>query len=155
MRAGVGVYQQKSDSYPFRSGEGARRGEEEEANITPTAYRLIRETNLLTFHISQPIFLIVCAQYRKRSVCILRLLFLHPVKPNNKTFKFFGVPISCTCITTEKCFMNLHFDYFQAEVIAPSEELLNNQVVNDFDIEEEEIEIENRLITLSFDFFPI
>ena len=33
---------------------------------------------------------------------------------------------------------------FQAEVIAPSEELLNNQVINDFDIEEDEIEIENR-----------
>jgi len=31
-----------------------------------------------------------------------------------------------------------------AEVIAPSEELLNNQVINDFDIEEDEIEIENR-----------
>lgn len=33
---------------------------------------------------------------------------------------------------------------FQAEVISPSEELLNNQVINDFDIEEDEIEIENR-----------
>lgn len=31
-----------------------------------------------------------------------------------------------------------------AEVISPSEELLNNQVINDFDIEEEEIQIENR-----------
>ena len=51
--------------------------------------------------------------------------------------------------------MNLHFNFLQAEVIAPSEELLNNQVVNDFDIEEEEIEIENRLITLSFDFSTI
>lgn len=43
---------------------------------------------------------------------------------------------------------------FQAEVISPSEELLNNQVINDFDIEEDEIEIENRLVmTASFDFF--
>ena len=34
----------------------------------------------------------------------------------------------------------------QAEVISPSEELLNNQVINDFDIEEEEIQIENRYV---------
>ena len=33
---------------------------------------------------------------------------------------------------------------WQAEVISPSEDLLNNQVINDFDIEEEEIMIENR-----------
>lgn len=33
---------------------------------------------------------------------------------------------------------------FQAEVISPSEELKNSEVVNDFDIEEEEIQIENR-----------
>ncbi|XP_068709283.1 ubiquitin-like domain-containing CTD phosphatase 1 [Montipora foliosa] len=31
-----------------------------------------------------------------------------------------------------------------AEVIAPSDELVNNQVLNDFDIEEDEIQIENR-----------
>ena len=36
----------------------------------------------------------------------------------------------------------------QAEVISPSEELLNNQVINDFDIEEEEIQIENRYVNL-------
>lgn len=36
---------------------------------------------------------------------------------------------------------------FQAEVISPSEELVNNQVVNDFDIEEDEIQIENRYCT--------
>lgn len=36
----------------------------------------------------------------------------------------------------------------QAEVISPSEELLNNQVINDFDIEEEEIQIENRYVHL-------
>lgn len=49
--------------------------------------------------------------------------------------------------------MNSHIN-FQAEVISPSEELLNNQVINDFDIEEDEIEIENRLvITAAFDFF--
>lgn len=36
----------------------------------------------------------------------------------------------------------------QAEVISPSEELLNNQVINDFDIEEEEIQIENRYVYL-------
>ena len=29
-------------------------------------------------------------------------------------------------------------------MISPSEELVNNQVVNDFDIEEDEIQIENR-----------
>lgn len=51
----------------------------------------------------------------------------------------------------EKCFNKSWLSFtnfsfiFQAEVIAPSEELLNNQVINDFDIEEDEIEIENRL----------
>ena len=29
-------------------------------------------------------------------------------------------------------------------MIAPSDELVNNQVLNDFDIEEDEIQIENR-----------
>lgn len=33
-------------------------------------------------------------------------------------------------------------------MISPSEELLNNQVINDFDIEEEEIQIENRYVYL-------
>ena len=33
-------------------------------------------------------------------------------------------------------------------MISPSEELLNNQVINDFDIEEEEIQIENRYVNL-------
>ena len=33
-------------------------------------------------------------------------------------------------------------------MISPSEELLNNQVINDFDIEEEGIQIENRYVNL-------
>lgn len=49
---------------------------------------------------------------------------------------------------TKKVFFFKHAFSSQAEVISPSEELLNNQVINDFDIEEEEIQIENRYVYL-------
>ena len=38
-------------------------------------------------------------------------------------------------------------------MISPSEELVNNQVVNDFDIEEDEIQIENRYNKCTFNKF--
>ena len=44
-----------------------------------------------------------------------------------------------------ECFLTIMLSInSQAEVISPSEELINNQVINDFDIEEDEIQIENR-----------
>lgn len=53
-------------------------------------------------------------------------------------------------LTLKRFFFSNMFLAFssQAEVISPSEELLNNQVINDFDIEEEEIQIENRYVHL-------